>query len=244
MVFLHLKGSFRKAAPLVSACRRSGITVHALIGGPKMALPVNHDEIPVFINRLTDYNSLCRSSERVSGIHIDVEPYLLDEYSAGSRDKVMRHYIDMLKRVNSHIQQIDSGLAVGADIPFWLDKKNSDGEYKLKLAVDGTARPVSEHVIDLTDYICIMAYRNYLQGSDGLINIAADEIRYASKVNKHVFVGVETGRGKGIPEKTTFAGKGRAALMSALKETEKAFSTERSFSGTAVHYYKTWRAFD
>jgi hypothetical protein len=54
------------------------------------------------------------------------------------------------------------------------------------------SKPASEHVIDLVDEVAIMDYRTAAYGADGVIAMAQDELAYASKQGKAVFVGLET----------------------------------------------------
>ncbi len=243
IVFLHFAGNYANIKRVTAACTEKAIRVYALTGRPEMALKKNHSEIVLFIDKVQRYNSACRPEERMRGVHLDVEPYLLEAFSVGSRESILVDYINMLRLADNHLQEKD--MLLGADIPFWFDGKSQHGEtHKYGVKLDGILKTVSEHVIDLTDYICIMAYRNYVDGHDGIINISQNEVRYASRAGKRVYIGLETGSGESIPQKTTFANKGKSKLISAIKEVEKIFADEKSFAGMAIHHYKSWRELD
>lgn len=241
LAFIYLKGAPAEAGKLITACGRNNIRVHALKGSPRMARKEHHNEALVFIEQVAIYNAQAASEARIEGIHLDVEPYLLKEFSPETADGVFKEYLELLHKVRTRIREIDHTLLFGADIPFWLDHFDEAGNHRYELKYRRRKKPVSEHVIDLTDYICVMAYRNFLHGSDGAINLAMNEVRYASTRNKNVFVGLETGSGQNIPGKTTFAGKSRQTFEAAVYEAEKILNSENAFAGMAIHHYDSWR---
>jgi len=78
------------------------------------------------------------------------------------------------------------------DIPFWYDATDELTGKPMPIAFRGVSKPASEHVIDLVDEVAIMDYRTAAYGADGVIAMAQDELAYASKQGKTVFVGLET----------------------------------------------------
>ena len=46
----------------------------------------------------------------------------------------------------------------------------------------GAAAPLSERVQDLYDYVAIMDYRNFAEGSDSIISHAEDELAYGDPI--------------------------------------------------------------
>jgi len=107
----------------------------------------------------------------------------------------------------------NGGLAFGVDIPFWFDSMNE--VYEPMAFVAG--RPVSEWIIDIVDNVGIMDYRTVAYGADGVIAHAIDEIRYAEKKGKKIYIGLET---VFLPDETIYEfgprGKGGRVLIKKL----------------------------
>lgn len=237
LALVDLPDDLTSAADFVAACRSENIRVHALTGSPEMARADKHSKLTAFIDRVVDYNSRCGRRARIGGIHVDVEPYLLKEFSAETGGAVANEYVEMLRTGARNGGLRTQGLLFGADIPFWFDTRTEEGKYRYQSG----GRPLFEHAIDATDYVCIMSYRNKVDGRDGIIEISQTEVDYAEKIGKHVFVGVETGTGDGIPAKTTFAQRSRADVIEAFSRIERVFETNACFTGTAIHHYGSWR---
>jgi len=237
LVLLATRGDYQELAPLIRLCREKGMRVHALAGSPEMAVAQYHQDVASHIRAVAKYNSNCGAGAEMQGIHLDVEPYLLDGFEGDARDRIIKEYIEMLELAARHRAVRDGSLLLGADIPFWFDSRNRDGKYKYSVK----GKPVHEYVMDTTDYVCLMAYRNRLKGADGVFDIIKEELQYAEKRGGHVFVGLETGSGAGIPEKTTFYGLGRKKIEESLGEIESVLATNKCFAGTAVHHYNNWR---
>jgi hypothetical protein len=81
----------------------------------------------------------------------------------------------------------------GVDIPFWYE--HSPGAFSWR----GRTKPVSHHLIDLTDYVSVMDYRTSAIGADGTIAHALDEVAYARRQGKQVLIALETGP---LPDET------------------------------------------
>lgn len=240
LVLAHLPKPTNRIKSLVRRCSQNDIRIHALTGDPAMALERHHDDVMEFIDKVARYNATHTESARISGIHLDIEPYLLDTFE-DSRDAVLNSYASLFRKAAGHVVKIDSGMLLGADIPFWFDKRDNDNNYKYCAGSFLFRKPVYQHIIKHTDYVCIMAYRNYITGRDGIINISAEELDYANRVDGRVFVGLETGSGEGIPEKTTFSGKPASILSAVMNETQSRLAKQESFCGLAIHHYDSWR---
>jgi hypothetical protein len=124
-----------------------------------------------------------------------------------------------------------ASLAVGPAIPFWLDG--------IELARNGARRPVSEHAIDLFDYVALMDYRHKAAGSDSILSHAASEIAYADRVGKKVVIGLEVSPNE--LDKVTFDRVGPKVFEQAVGTVEQALHGDPSFAGFAIHHYRTYR---
>ncbi|MEW5909701.1 MAG: hypothetical protein AB1659_07880 [Thermodesulfobacteriota bacterium] len=186
--------------PILSLFHGSGIRVFALDGAPDFALREKHHQVLAVLDAVIRYNRSANSSERFDGVRYDVEPYLLPNFSGVEKESVMSQYLELLRKIKLAVEK--EGLEFGVDIPFWFDGKNEFFEP----AADLHGRPLSEWILDIVDNVGIMDYRTEAYGTDGLITHAADELRYAAKNGKTVFVGLETFE---LPDETMFEfGKG------------------------------------
>jgi hypothetical protein len=98
---------------------------------------------------------------------------------------------------------------------------------------------VSEHVIDLFDYVALMDYRHKAEGSDSILSHAASEIAYADRVGKKVVIGLEVSPND--LEKVTFDKAGPKVFEQALLTVENALHDDPSFAGFAIHHYRRYR---
>ena len=176
--------------PLLATLNRAGMAVSALDGFKNYALPEWHDGVLRTVENVIRYNRESEPSERFSGIHYDVEPYLLKGFAGPRRQAFLHGYLDLLEKIVQKTKP--SQTHFGVDIPFWYDAGDELTGKPMPISFRGVSKPASEHVIDLVDEVAIMDYRTAAYGADGVIAMAQDELAYASKQGKTVFVGLET----------------------------------------------------
>ncbi len=220
-----------------------GIAVHALYGEPALALKDNHRKVIDLVDAVCQYNASSGDKARFAGIHLDIEPYLLDEYKGINRDEVVVQYLDCLRKARLRMKKKDALLVLGVDIPFWFDKRYPDGVSQNFIAYRGQVKDVAKHVIDIADEVCVMAYRTEADGNDGAIEFAYDEVEYAGASGKCAYVALETFKDSegAISDKISFSGKKRKDMSIVCNKLESAFSKEPGFAGIAIHHYETWR---
>lgn len=173
-------------AKLIGKLSRVGVAVEGLDGDPRFALLEHHREVVATTQAVIAYNGNVKKAQRFRGVRFDNEPYLLPGFAGPDRDSILRQYLQLLETLR--VLTGEGKISLAADIPFWFDGHNRYQEPIARL--DG--RPVSELVIDLVDSIAIMAYRTQVYGPDGVIAHSLDEIEYAERVGKDVFVALET----------------------------------------------------
>ncbi len=171
---------------LIRALHRVGVRVEALDDDPHLALEENHDRVLASIAEVIRYNREVPPEARFDGIRYDNEPYLLPGFAGTQKEPLLRQYLKLLHRARATTAK--AGLTFGVDIPFWFDAL--DAAYHPVAALEG--RPFSELIIDAVDSISIMDYRTQAYGPDGIIAHAQDELRYAAKQGKQLFVGLES----------------------------------------------------
>jgi hypothetical protein len=179
-----------KLRPLLATLNRAGVAVSALDGFKNYALPEWHDGVLRTVENVIRYNQESDPSERFSGIHYDVEPYLIKGFAGPRRQAFLQGYLELLEKIVKKTKL--SQTHFGVDIPFWYDAADEQTGKPMPIAFRGVSKPASEHVMDLVDEVAIMDYRTAAYGADGVIAMTQDELAYASKQGKAVFVGLET----------------------------------------------------
>ncbi|MFQ5342719.1 MAG: hypothetical protein ACE5F6_14345 [Anaerolineae bacterium] len=215
-------------ADFITAADGQGISVELLFGDAPWALTPNHgDAIALAQAGVAFAQSL--SGPQPAGLHFDVEPHTLPEWSA-DQNGTANQYLDLLEALAGVTQ--GTGLRLVVDVPFWYDDR--------QITRAGQTRPLSEWVIDRVDRVVLMDYRDHADPPDGIIDHAAGELAYAASAGKQVVIGVETNCGLS-PEKITFCEEGAAALEAALNQTRDTYRGSLAFAGFAVHDYDGYR---
>ena len=221
---------------LITAAHKRDLKVYALLGSfylktQEYILPERRVDAEAMFNNVLRYNAGSKSAERFDGVNVDIEPYLLDDWSD---KKTMRatQYLDLSAEFMRLKLKTGDTLTVGPAMPFWFDGIDD-------IAWNGQHKRLSDHVQDIYDYVAIMDYRNFAQGSDGIISHATDELDYADRINKKVIIGAETLQTE--PSKVTFYGMGYAAMNEQLMIAETEFSPHPSFAGFSIHHLGSYR---
>jgi hypothetical protein len=176
--------------PMVAAFRARGISVYALDGFARYALPDFHAGVLNTIDHVARYNRAVLPHERFHGVRYDIEPYLLPMFHGPDQKPLLE---SLLRLTAASVERAHSaGLVYGADIPFWYDAPSEDTYERITVSFAGTEKPLSEHIIDLVDDVAIMDYRTRAHGADGTIRHATGELEYANAQGKSVFIGLET----------------------------------------------------
>lgn len=206
-----------------------GVRVQALDGAAEWITP-NHKGPEQFLKWVASYQNVSTSLQDFSGIHLDVEPYLLTQWTTDYQTTI-NQYQNLLLSVKSQAKNMQ--LPVYADIPFWFD------EYFYSNAKFGKGL-LSEWVIKNTDGIAIMAYRNFTQGQNGILALTASETNFAAKANKKVVISVETEQMDEIPY-LSFYQSSQEEMNAKLAEVNKHYQNTTSFDGLAIHHYVSWK---
>jgi hypothetical protein len=210
----------------IAAAAAQGIAVQALDGDPSWALDSQRSQLQASLDWITSYQSTASADQRFSGIHIDIEPYLLREWRT-KQNKVIRGWQQSVRLVSQTAHQL--GISASADIPFWLHT----------LYTGDQQTTLSSWMMQQYDSITIMAYRDR---ADAILDVASAELAEGVTAGISVYVGVETNasaEGNGI----TFYEEGAAYMNQQLQTLNDTASTYSSYAGIAVHDYAGWSAF-
>ena len=231
----------------ISLATELGIKIHALDGAPNFALSDNHDTVLSKVQAVLDFNETANASERFHAVRMDIEPYVLDEWRIGgaSQQGVINNLLKINQDIADLIAQDVNPIDFGIDIPFWFDAKNKNGTYKFTAEYKGEYANLATHLIRMVDNVGLMAYRNNPTGSDSTLELSRVELEIADHEDAAtVFIGFETKLpdGEGIPKNITFGHLTSQRLEEAITKLEAAASEYESFSGVAIHHYKSLKA--
>lgn len=209
----------------ISSASAQGITVQALDGAPSWALDSRRHELQATLDWIATYQNNASADEKFSGIHIDIEPYLLPEWRS-DQTSVIAGWQQSLQQVVQAARALH--IPASADIPFWLHTL---------LTVDESAT-LSSWMMQQYDSITIMAYRDT---ASGILDVAEAQLAEGDAAGTPVYVGVETNP-SAEGDNITFHEEGAAYLNSQLATVIKQAGAHESFAGIAVHDYAGWSA--
>ena len=179
-----------RLGPLLAQLRERGALAYALDGDPEYVHPENHAGVLRTVERVAEHNRTHPPEEHFHGVRYDIEPYILPGFQGPGRRQILDDYVGLLSRVAELARA--GGLAVGADIPFWLDAGDEITGAPFEAELGGVVRPVLEHVMSSVDDVGIMAYRTGSDGMNGVLHHAMTEVALGNRSGAQVFVGVET----------------------------------------------------
>lgn len=227
-ILVHEPEKYRK---LIASAHAKGFKVFALLGSwylntPEYILPAKRSAaIQMFANVLAYNKNTSNAASRFDGINIDIEPYLLDDWST-TRSLRGQQFLDLSTTYMQMKAEAGLTLPVGPAMPFWYSGID-DVEW------NNQHRKYNEYIQDIYDYAAIMDYRNAAEGSDSIISLVQEELDYADKIGKKVMIGVETL--KTTPAKVTFYGKGNSYFEKQLDLAQKSLLRHPSFAGFVIH---------
>lgn len=202
-----------------------GISVELMFGKPEWALRDHHHEVLSLLDQAVEYTRRYPDA-RPTAIHLDIEAHLVREWR-DQRNWVANQFLDLLAEARRRSAAVSLPLVV--DMPVWWDS--------FSVGRSGVSRPLHQWVIDASDRIALMDYRDTEQR---IVNDAGDELRYASAQGKQIVVGVET---MCIPpELITFCEEGSANMEWVLGRVDGQLPSHGSYRGFAVHHYEAYRS--
>jgi hypothetical protein len=167
--------------------------------------------------------------QRFTGIHLDIEPHVLDDWSS-RREEYIRMWLQVSEMWMAMKRQSGQRLIVSPAIVFWLDG--------IPVEHAGVTKAASEHMQDVYDHVVLMDYRNRALGPDGILSHGQQEIAYGRRIGKPVWLGLEFSPNE--MAKLTFDGQTIAHARRELRLVKQALAQESSFGGIVIHHYGTY----
>jgi hypothetical protein len=204
------------------------IKVEALGGDPSWGWKEKRGNIQDFIEWVASYNTNVNEDERFSGIHLDIEPYLLPEWKTDP-SRIIEEWLSNMEFAANQAGWLGE-LKMSVDLPFWVHKIEVPGyeEYD-----------VSTWMLKRFDTVVLMDYRDTAEGRDGIVSNALAMVNEASSMNKSLIVGVEIAPSNEA-DKTTFYEEGYEIMEQELEMTRQYLEKYSGFQGVAVHGFPDW----
>lgn len=214
------EGFIRKA-------KSEGIQVEALEGRPEWVYKSKQEDIRKFITWVKTYNSFVSPEASFTGLHFDIEPYTLSEWTKDNK-AIIESWMDNLRLIEKETR--GSGLKIAIDVPYWLNTIN----------VPGKDYSMSAWLLEKFDCLVIMNYRNHAIGSNGIVENAQAMLREASTLKKKVVVAVETVKSTEGP-RVSFYSMSNEVMEKELQSAHNQLARYASYAGFAVHDFKSWQ---
>ncbi|WP_163536204.1 hypothetical protein [Gracilibacillus sp. YIM 98692] len=221
--------SLESYSDFIRKANELGIEIHALGGDPSWALDENQQQILGFVEGVQDYNESVAEEEQFTGIHLKIQPQYLPEWYE-DQSSVVKQWKSNLTAALDALPE-NTALETSSSMPFWLDEVHTPGEPDM---------PFHSWLIRQFDHTTILAYRDTLEGPNGMVNLTKNEFEAADQYNKQIVIGVslaDTGQ-----DHTTFFEEGIADMNMHLKLVDKHLGEYDSYIGTAVDDFSSWEA--
>lgn len=215
----------------ITQAHKSGITVDAEAGWRNWAEPGHEYKAFAVLEYAVEYNKT--HAEKLRGLQYDIEPYLLPSYKEDKKS-VLHRFVALVQESIAKLD--DSDLELSVAIPEFYDGSQEETpRYFYGLSYDYTLG----HLLNVLDgragsKIIVMAYRNFAEGENGILDISKNEIAEADRYQTKIIVAEETGDAS--PAYVTFRNTSRPYYDAQLGIVEKTLAGEESYGGISIHY--------
>jgi len=211
-------------ASFTAAAKDACIQVELLVGVPDWALSTNHATAVASVKATIAAIAQVSGAKPV-GLHLDVRPYLLPNWST-HKGNVPNQYLDLLDKVRPLANA--AGLRLTVPMPYWFDT--------VTVKRDGTSRLLHKFVQDKTDRAVVLAYRDTPVAA---VDAAAAEVAYATQIGRPLLTALETACGLS-PTSQSFCEEGAAAMDNALIAMKKSQAASAGAQGFAIANLDTY----
>lgn len=196
------------------------ISIYYLTGSPEWALEPDGKAMCGEVDRAVALNERLKDNRRLTGIFMDTEPYLLDEWET-KEPEIMDSYIKAMEY--THTKATGEGLSYIACVPFYYDNMGHEAELK-KLLETGC------------DTLAVMNYSK--RDEAGQIET---EMELAKEAGKQVIVIYEIQEPGvyGLTETNTYYNDGLGAVMESVSGLKEIYGQDAFLY--ALHEYNSLR---
>lgn len=239
----HHPVSAEQLAAFNQAAHALGLQVHALDGDPSQCLEEGHASALATHHRAIAFNATQTvPSARLDGFQWDIEPHALPEWTGNpaGRPDYLRGFLEVSRKILAASREASTPLPPGFATAFWLDNA------EFSLTYQNATKPAAFHLLDLLAelpgaYLALMAYRDFVSGSNGTLALVEGELAYAAvhAPTVRIWIGQETENFE--PPHITFYQEGPAALDAAIRQLSTALAGNPRVAGVAIHHYASYR---
>ena len=199
-----------------------GIDCYALMGNSAWALEEQAEEVLTQLNLVYDYNQASSAAQRLRGVVLDIEPYLLPQWDTEDRLMLLRQYAEQMTAYYKYAQKL--GLEVVICLPYWYDK-----DY---------AAPLEQLIGQACDQAAIMNYNRHDEAGQ-----LAKEAEYAQRYHKtliHIYEFIAPGK-HGLESGNTYHDASLDELRQSWTRLQEQFPQDQIYPG--YHYLEEVQAF-
>ena len=211
---------------IVRDAKERCLEVDLLFGAAEWSRTSEHDYVRELVRQAVA--AFDESDVAPRAIHLDIEPYTLPEWT-DDQDGIAEQWVTLIESIAAQIE-----LPLVLDVPFWW--------HEPMLTRDDTTQSMLGWAFESADEIGVLAYRDTVNGDNGIITLASASLAAAESTSRKVFVGIETNCVE--PTSITFCEEGRAAADMAVADVQDVLRLYDSFEGMAVHSWAAYEALD
>lgn len=218
--------------------KQKELAVHALAGGANWGNASHRYLNKMVLDYVRDFNA-SNSEISFQGVQFDIEPYSQEGFNLQKSQGIYTQYLDSVEEIVTNFgdmqmksQQLAS-MRLGFVIPYWFDGQD---EYTQKVTWKGEDKYLFYHILNRLNrtqngYVVIMAYRNFAEGSDGIIEHIQNEVSFSQQYTPRikVIIGQETSDVK--PQKITYFGKSFDVMLEEVKKVGLKFENASNVAG-------------
>lgn len=199
------------------------IAVYALGGSPEWVMDLaDFEAFSLWVTQFQQQYAL------FAGIHADIEPYILESWHT-NRQALIEPFFERIESLRKLTNALSFQLEI--DSPFWFDEVFYNNKFG-----QGT---VSEWLIDNTDHVTIMAYRNTAHGENGVNTLVENELHYATQKQKTITIALETAASN-EGEEVSFYGHTEQQLRAEIHKIEQAWAENTALTSIGIHSMHSW----
>jgi hypothetical protein len=216
-----------KYAYFIEEANKRGIVVEALYGDPHWGLETHRDTATGKVQSVIDYNTFVPDNQKFHGVHIDVEPYVLDEWDISIEEKtsILKQWYDGAK-IWTDLGK-SGGLFMSTSIPFWTDTSAD----VIAAQPPEFVRPFYQMYIDLFDHVALMAYRD---DATRVLSLVENELAYVP--SDKILVGIETTNQN--DDLISYYEEGYEAFDLGSRYLHTVLAHRKGYGGIAIHDYR------
>ncbi len=213
-IYYYSSSFTEKTSEFIKNANNKGMKVFWLTGDCKWIN--NFSLLEEKVNNFIEYQNV--SQYKFDGIHFDIEPHQLSNFET-DKINLLTKFVELVYQVKNKY----SNIYIEYDIPVWLHDK---------ISFNNQTKPVYEFIIDYSNKITLMSYRDSFQE---IYNSIIDELNYAISVNKVINFAVETQ--DNLEDDITFVEEGEEFMFEQIKQLKNIIPQNY---GVAIHHIVSW----